>query len=74
MKDVFPCDTCSNRIVTVTAGFIQYETSRCALFDTEIDIDDGCTFGDSEGASIGVVPYDIDLSATPVYVEMEGEY
>lgn len=68
MRPLRPCSGCSKCAVAYGAGFVRDEVWRCLERSCDVDSEDGCTMGDEDGQTFGVVSYDVDLSCTRPYV------
>ena len=68
MRPPKPCSGCSRCAVGFGAELFRNEVWRCLERSCEVDREDGCTMGDENGQTFGVVAYNVDSNRTNTYV------
>lgn len=63
VKKIIRCKKCSNRIVIRNAGFLGNVEHHCKFLRCEIDLDDGCTFGEEGSPITGSSAPDVYLTS-----------
>ena len=58
MKDVVECVGCACAVLVVGCGFVRNERLVCSMRETDVDPDDGCTFGSPGDPRYGCVGWD----------------
>lgn len=62
MKKVIRCKKCGKRAEVRNCGFVKNVKHICSRTDSEVSLDDGCTFGVEGKPMVGIDPIEVHIS------------